>query len=181
MAIFKNLGGRPTVASIFSLNKKAARHMVQYHTEVLRAPGPLSDQQRELIAAYVSGLNECEYCYGVHSACVVNYGVGRETLDAMFVDLETAEVDPKMVPLLTYAGKLTRDMNSVTEADAEAVYAAGWGEDALHSAILVTCTFNFMNRLLEGHGVKGSPALFEARGKALTEDGYEPLLAMLQD
>jgi len=181
MAIFKSLGGRPTVPDIFAMNKKAARHMVQYHSEVLRAPGPLSDLERELIATYVSGINGCEYCYGVHSAGVVHYGVKRETLDAMFEDLESAGIESKMVPLLKYAGKLTRDMKSITEADAEAVYAAGWDEAALHAAILVACTFNFMNRLLEGHGVKGSPALFEARGKALAEDGYAPLLALLQD
>jgi hypothetical protein len=37
-----------------------------------------------------------------------------------------------------------------------------------------------MNRLLEGHGVKGSADLYVARGQALQEAGYAPLLSILQ-
>lgn len=36
-----------------------------------------------------------------------------------------------------------------------------------------------MNRLLEGHGVKGDPVLFKERGQALHDAGYAPLLALL--
>lgn len=181
MPIFNSLGSRPTALDIFSMNKEAARHIVEFHTIVLRGDGPLSEQQCEMIATYVSGLNGCEYCYGVHSAASVNYGTDRAKLDALFEDIDTAGVDPKMVPLLKYAGKLTRNMGEMSEADAQAVYDAGWGEDALHQAVLVTCIFNFMNRLLEGHGVKGNPAIFEARGKALVDQGYEPLMKALAD
>lgn len=35
---------------------------------LLRAPNPLSPGERELIAAYVSGLNECDFCCRSHSA-----------------------------------------------------------------------------------------------------------------
>lgn len=37
-----------------------------------------------------------------------------------------------------------------------------------------------MNRLLEGHGVKGDTALYETRGKALQEQVYDPLLELLK-
>ncbi len=37
-----------------------------------------------------------------------------------------------------------------------------------------------MNRLLEGHGVKGAPEIYASRGKALKEEGYAPLLKLLQ-
>ncbi len=37
-----------------------------------------------------------------------------------------------------------------------------------------------MNRLLEGHGCKGAPEAFVARGKALMDEGYAPLLRFLQ-
>ncbi|MEO8225453.1 MAG: hypothetical protein ABI661_11675 [Gammaproteobacteria bacterium] len=38
-----------------------------------------------------------------------------------------------------------------------------------------------MNRLLEGRGVKGSPAVFAQRGQALHDGGHAPLLGMLAD
>jgi hypothetical protein len=67
----------------------------------------------------------------------------------------------------------------MTQSDADAVFAAGWGEAELHDAVLTTCLFNFMNRLLEGHGVKGSRELYAARGQALHDEGYTPLLRPL--
>lgn len=33
-----------------------------------------------------------------------------------------------------------------------------------HDAVLTICLFNFMNRLLEGRGVKGNRELYETRG-----------------
>jgi hypothetical protein len=61
----------------------------------------------------------------------------------------------------------------------KAIFDAGWTERDLHDAVLRASLFNFMNRLLEGHGVKGTAARFAARGRALARDGPEPLLARL--
>ena len=41
----------------------------------------------------------------------------------------------------------------MTDADAAAVYEAGWGDDALYSTVLVTALFNFYNRLVDGVGL----------------------------
>jgi hypothetical protein len=68
----------------------------------------------------------------------------------------------------------------LVQADADAVFQAGWSERALHDAIMTTSLFNFMNRLLEGHGCKGSDELFRERGKALRDHGYSPLLKFLE-
>ena len=39
-------------------------------------------------------------------------------------------------------------------ADAEAVFAAGWDEKALHDAIAITARMAFMQRLVSGYGFK---------------------------
>jgi len=49
----------------------------------------------------------------------------------------------------------------------DAIFAEGWTECDLHDAILTVCLSNFINRLLEDHGVKGSPAVLAERGQAL--------------
>jgi hypothetical protein len=59
------------------------------------------------------------------------------------------------------------------------IFAAGWTERDLHDAVLTVCLFNFMNRLLDGHGVAGSTDLYVARGQALKDAGYAPLLKVL--
>ena len=36
--------------------------------DVMRGPSPLSVAEREIVATYTSGLNQCQYCTGAHSA-----------------------------------------------------------------------------------------------------------------
>ncbi len=179
MPFFKSLHGDAGVRHILQLNKPAGRALIEFHQALLRGDSPLSAAQLELIAAYVSGLNACQYCYGVHSETARAFGLEAGAIEAMLADLNSAPVDPKMRPLLAYANKLTVSPTRMTQADADAVFAAGWSERALHDAVLTVCLFNFMNRLLEGHGCKGAPGIYAERGKALMDEGYKPLLKLL--
>jgi uncharacterized peroxidase-related enzyme len=180
MPFFPSLAHDAGVRHILQLNKAVGRHLIALHQALLRGDSPLSAAQHELIAAYVSGLNACEYCYGVHSETARAFGVAEGVLEALLGDPERAPVEPRMRPLLAYARKLTLAPSKMTQADADAVFAAGWSERALHDAVLTTCLFNFMNRLLEGHGCKGSRELHALRGAALKEEGYAPLLSYLE-
>ena len=47
---------------------------------------------------------------------------------------------------------MTASPNDLTQADADAVFDAGWDEKALHDAIAVTARMCFMSRLVLGHG-----------------------------
>lgn len=68
----------------------------------------------------------------------------------------------------------------MTEADANRVYAAGWDEQALFDAVSVCALFNFMNRIVEGSGIKANPLEADraeldarmARMGGATEDPY---------
>jgi AhpD family alkylhydroperoxidase len=162
---FKSLPPDAGVRHILQLNKPAGRALIELHDRLMRSDSPLSPAQHELIAAHVSRLNACQYCYGVHAETARAFGAVEEA---------------KLKPILAYAEKLTLTPTRLTEADAAAVFAAGWSERALHDAILTTCLFNFMNRLLEGHGCHGNPEVFATRGKALKEEGYKPLLKLLE-
>ncbi len=179
MSFFKSLPEDAGVRHILTLNPQAGRALVEFHTAALRNEGPLEPRHKELIAAYVSGLNACQYCFGVHAETAQAFGLEAGTLEHLLTDIDSAGVDERLKPLLRYARKLTLEPSRMTEADAQAVFAAGWSESALHEAVLTVCLFNFMNRLLEGHGVKGNPGVFSARGQALRDEGYEPLLAFL--
>jgi uncharacterized peroxidase-related enzyme len=179
MPFFTSLSTDAGVRHILQLNKPAGRALVEFHQALLRGDSPLNAAQLELIAAYVSGLNACRYCYGVHSETAKAFGLETGALEAMLTDLDAAPVDSKMRPLLKYANKLTLSPARMTQADADTVFAAGWSERALHDAVLTVCLFNFMNRLLEGHGCKGTLEIYAARGKALMDEGYAPLLKLL--
>ena len=56
------------VLNVLRLVREAAEPLVQFHEALMRGESPLTAGQRELLAAYVSGLNSCSYCQGVHAA-----------------------------------------------------------------------------------------------------------------
>lgn len=179
MAYFPSLPEDAGVRHIVSLNPAAGRALIELHDAALRNTSGLTPRDKELIAAYVSGLNACQYCYGVHSETAKAFGVDAALLEQLLADVESAPLDPRLKPILLYARKLTLEPAKMTQADASAVFAAGWSEPELHDAVLTICLFNFMNRLLEGHGVKGNSALYQSRGQALRNEGYAPLLRAL--
>ncbi|MGH9772407.1 MAG: hypothetical protein ACRD4Q_12025 [Candidatus Acidiferrales bacterium] len=90
----------------------------------------------------------------------------------MIGDLSTAPIASKLRPIFAYAKKLSLTPARMTQSDADAVFAAGWHEDALHSVVAVCCLFNFMNRLVEGHGIAADASAFLARGRKHVEMGY---------
>lgn len=180
MPKFPQLGDNATVPDILKMSAEAGAALMEVHQPIMRGPSALSPGERELIAAYVSGINQCRYCHGVHAETAKAYGISADAIDAMFEEGGEAGFGGKMAPLLKVARKLTKAPSSITEADAQAVYDAGWDEQALHDAIMVICCFNFMNRLLEGHGVHGNEALYKQRGPLLKEHGYLPLVRVLR-
>lgn len=180
MAKFPQLGENAAVPDILKMSPEAGIPLLQLNEAVLRGPSALSEGERELIAAYVSSLNKCVYCHGVHSETAKAYGQPKLAFGAGPSDVDALGLDDKMKPMMVAARKLTLEPSSFTDDDAQAVYDAGWDEQALHDAIGVVCCFNYMNRLLEGHGVHGNEALFQQRGPMLKEHGYLPLIRFLK-
>ena len=90
-----------------------------YTNAVLRSEGALSMADRELIAAYVSGLNACTFCFGSHLIYARALGVEEGVVEAMIRDPGCA--DPKWQPLLAYLKKLNTLPSQLVPADAQAV------------------------------------------------------------
>jgi uncharacterized peroxidase-related enzyme len=180
MARFRSLGDKASVPDILKMSPQAGRALLEMHEAIMRGPSALTPGQRELISAYVSGVNKCQYCHGVHSQTAKAYDdIPGAAVDRMMDNLETAGFDDKIKAILRFARKLTEAPSSITDADAQAVFDAGWDEKALHDATMVVCCFNFMNRLLEAHGVHGNEELFRERGPMLKQYGYLPLIRRL--
>jgi uncharacterized peroxidase-related enzyme len=169
MPFFSNLDDSSVVPDIAMMTPEFGKAMGPYHKAIMESPSELDRGQRELIAAYVSGLNSCAYCYGVHSLTAAAFGIDEAVFDKLMDDADSAPLDEKMKPLLRLARRLTLEPAKTVQADIDAITAAGWTEQTAHDAILVCCMFNFMNRLLDGHGVKGNAAMYQARVKILAD------------
>jgi len=169
---FPSLPNPPDLSDVFLKFRHGAKPLLELHDIVLRGESPFTPGEREMIAAHVSGINACDYCYGAHTSIASAFGIDKNLFDEMQNDLDNSNIPEKLKPVLTYAAKLTTTPSRVTSSDAQAVYDAGWDERALYDAITVCALFNFMNRLVEGTGC--SPTA-EAAG----EDEHEPLNSYL--
>ncbi|HXL90510.1 MAG TPA: peroxidase-related enzyme [Streptosporangiaceae bacterium] len=179
MSYLPSLPPEAVLVDVFRSRPELYRPLIDYHEVLLRGPSPLSVAERELIAAYVSGLNECRYCHGVHSATACAFGVPEATMAALLADVDSAPVEDRLKPLLAYARKLTLAPATLTDADAAAVRAAGWEEQALHDTVAVCALFNMMNRLVEGLGIAGDTDYFALAGDRLHAGGYAGLRDLL--
>lgn len=152
--------------------------LLQFHQALLRGESEFSVKERELMAAFVSGINACQYCHGAHSSVAKLYGVPEDLISGLLEDLPSSAVDQKMKPVLAYISKLTTTPTRMTQADADAVFDAGWSEQALYDAVEVCCLYNFMNRLVEGLGLTVNPEHFDMEGQMLMQHGYEGVAEM---
>ena len=157
MPVFPSIEDPPALDAVFRKFPRSVLPLLEYHDRVLRDRSPLTVAERELIAAYVSGLNACTFCHGAHVVAARAFGIDPDLFEGLMADVETSGVDDRLKPILAYVGKLTRTPAMMTEADARAVYEAGWDEQALFDAISVCGLFNLMNRIVEGSGIKSDP------------------------
>ncbi len=162
MSVYPSLNDPAYLEDLFLKFPRGTGPLIAFHDAVLRnQDSALSIAEREVIAALVSGLNACDFCFGAHKTMAMAFGLPEATITALVDDIDSADVDEKLKPILHYVRKLTLTPSKMVQADADAVFAAGWSEDALHDAVLVCALFNFMNRLLDGSGIVPKP-VFEA-------------------
>src|SRR6516162_9467702 len=84
MSYLRSIPPGAGLLEIFQAFPEAARPLLEYHEVLLRGDSPLSSAERELIAAYVSGLNNCNYCRAVHSQAAITLGIHSEAIAEIF-------------------------------------------------------------------------------------------------
>ena len=125
-------------------------------------------------------LNACKYCHTTHAGVAAAFGVEPDLFKVLLSDIDLAPAEDRIKPILRYARKLTLSPARMTEADAAAVYEAGWGDDALYSAVLVTALFNFYNRFVDGVGLTLPEGYVAEAAKRLSTQGYDVFAQLAQ-
>src|SRR5438309_10073976 len=140
--------------------------------EAMRGPSDWSVADRELMAAYVSKVNNTEFCIAAHSATSsLAYNDGAK-VSATLADLETAPLTEPLRSTLRMLGKLTREDN-VDADDMSTVLPAGVSEQQIKDALAVALAFNVTDRLADvfDFAVDDSAAI-KAGAKYLLARGY---------
>lgn len=168
MTHYPSLPKEAKLEELFQRFPRGVGPLIALHDQILRdQDSALSLSDREMIAAFVSGLNACAFCFGAHKLMAQAFGVEESLIDALVVDEQTAPINSKYKPLFAYLRKLTLSPAKVISGDLKAVFAAGWSEGAVHDAALVCALFNFMNRVLDGAGIEPKPLFSNPDDQAL--------------
>jgi uncharacterized peroxidase-related enzyme len=148
------------------------KHMKAVTHEAMRGPSAWSVGDRELMAAFVSKINECEFCIKAHTAVSAMAYRDDAKVAAALSDLDTAVIEEPLRATLRLLGKLTRQ-HAVDANDMSAALAAGVSRQQVEDALSVCFAFNSMNRLADAFefSVPG-PGAFEAGAKFLLARGY---------
>lgn len=140
--------------------------------EAMRGPSAWPVGDRELMAAFISNINACEFCIKAHSAVAARAYHDDAKPAAALAGLEGADVGEPLRATLRMLAKLTRD-HTLDANDIRTVLAAGVSRAEIEDALAVSFAFNIMNRLADAFefAVPG-PKAFEAGAKFLLARGY---------
>jgi uncharacterized peroxidase-related enzyme len=138
---------------LLAFDPEAAHHLAALSHTVMHKPGPLSAGLRELIAAYTSSLNNCEFCMKAHAAVASQLLDDAPLVWSVIDNLETSALAEKEKALLRFVKKITLAPSSITVADTQTLNEAGWDDASIFYAISACALFNFYNRWISASGV----------------------------
>ena len=169
----------PGIRGLFRFRPETARPLNELVEVLLRGPGTLTRGERELIAAYVSGLNDCQYCCSSHSAyAAAQLTGGMAVVEQVRADASDAAISAKLKALLGIARAVQQSGLKVTEEDVAAARSAGATDMEIHDTVLIAAAFCMFNRYVDGLATiaPDDPALYDARAQRIVADGYLALL-----
>ncbi|MDB5134799.1 MAG: Carboxymuconolactone decarboxylase family protein [Mucilaginibacter sp.] len=166
----------PGIRSLFMFRPETAaplNHLVQ---TLLHDPHPtLSAGERELIASYVSSLNECKYCATIHGA-IAKHQLGNnvDIVAQVINDPCTASISNKLKALLKIAAKVQAGGKQVGEEDITNAREEGATDIEIHDTVLIAAAFCMYNRYVDGLATwqPDDDELYDKMGEQRAREGY---------
>ena len=167
--------GLPGIRALFHFRPETAEPLCRLADVLLHQPSSLSQAERELIATYVSSLNDCYYCQTAHGAIAAHHLDGNEDLVIQVKrDFANAPISGKLKALLSIAGKVQKSGKQVTAEYVDEARRLGASDQEIHDTVLIAAAFCMYNRYVDGLGswAPADPEVYKQRAAAVAEGGY---------
>lgn len=163
----------PGIVSLFMYDKETAKNLSAMAETIMRRerPNGLSVGERELIASFVSNLNECKFCTDSHTACAEQY-LGQDVVREVIRNYNSEALPMRMQALLSVAACVQALDRSQLAIQVELAKEMGITDEELHDTVLVCAFFNMCNRYVDGLGTTFKPGEPEEGGRGLAKYGY---------
>lgn len=158
---------------LLAFDPEVAHHLAALSHSLMHNKAPISPGLRELIAAYTSSLNQCEFCMKAHASVAAELLNDEVLVWSVLNDLDSSKIDTKQKALLRFVRKVTLAPASITATDTGELNATGWEDAAIFYAISACALFNFYNRWVSASGVQPvSDEAFKRLGSRMAKVGY---------
>ncbi|NUR25373.1 MAG: carboxymuconolactone decarboxylase family protein [Catenulispora sp.] len=169
----------PGLSGLMRFRPETAKPIGELSDLLLRAPNSLAPGDRELIGAYVSGLNDCSFCRDSHSMfAAAQLDEGLSLVQQVLADPDTAPISPKLRALLRIAGAVQLSGREVTPEMIDAARSEGATDMEIHDTVLIAAAFSMANRYVDGLGTFAPEGLhhYEDAAKGIVAAGYSASL-----
>lgn len=166
----------PGITSLLDYRRETAKPLMDLAEVLLRGDSPLTRGERELIAAYVSEQNDCQFCAASHGACAaVLLPEGTPLVDQVRKNPDDAPISDKLRALLAIAGAVAEGGWAVKDEHVAAARAAGAQDRDIHDTVLVAAAFSMYNRYVDGLATltPHDPAAYAMMAERLVNQGYQ--------
>jgi uncharacterized peroxidase-related enzyme len=165
----------PGIRSLMAFRPETAKPLNELAEILLRDTTGLSRTERELIATFVSYLNDCFYCHNSHGEIACYYLAGDRTLvNQVKENYLIAPISDKLKSLLQIAAKVQQSGKAVTPADIDNARKHGATDRDIHDTVLIAAAFCMFNRYVDGLAADTPTDLstYPTRAKQVAECGY---------
>jgi alkylhydroperoxidase family enzyme len=155
-----------------ALLRDHARYLpvVEFLDRIVQNASQLSWADCELIGLELGRQNRSGFCAGIRM------GMIKALADVDGADGDRADPD-SLAPIIAFARQLNERSGSVTEADIDAVRAAGWTDQTVEDVVGLVAALKVYSIIANGLGFEALPeAAFAEMGEAtVAMNGYTPL------
>ena len=149
--------------------------LMQVAELLMSGSSTLSGAEREMIAAYVSYLNDCRFCQNIHGATAAcHLDKDAKSILDIIKSPATAQVSDKLKALFNIADKAQKNGKNVSENDIQTARRYGATDADIHDTVWITGFFCMINRCVDGLNT-WSPQNIEDYlpvAKVMAEKGY---------
>jgi uncharacterized peroxidase-related enzyme len=167
--------GLPGIRGPLSLRPDVAKPLSEFCEVLMRGENSLSRGERELIATYVSSLNDCFFCEQAHGGVAQHYLQCDMTfIDQVKSDFYSSTLSDKLKALLTIAASVQKGGKHVTSEQIENARNLGATDLEIHDTVLIAAAFCMFNRYTDGLNTWAPQdrSFYIDRAKQVAEQGY---------
>ncbi|MEZ5073103.1 MAG: peroxidase-related enzyme [Bacteroidales bacterium] len=141
----------PGILGPLAYSPETSKPLNEFVEVLLRGENSLPRGHRELIATYVSYLNDCFFCQNAHGGYAQHYlQCDTSFIDSVKENMAEVDLPDKLKALLAIAASVQKGGKKVTPEQVEKARKLGASDREIHDTVLIAAAFCMFNRYVDG-------------------------------